>query len=134
VMHVAVERSVQKCLEYLTHIGAYTTEQLVFINESSVDCQTIYHGRAWSIRGTKAQCKEFFVHGQHYSVLPALSLKQGILHCSVVEGLFCTESFTEFIRCLLDNMEPFPTPNSVIVMDSCSIHKHPDIQVLVESR
>ncbi|KIK93041.1 hypothetical protein PAXRUDRAFT_145949, partial [Paxillus rubicundulus Ve08.2h10] len=55
----------------------------------------------------------------------------GILHCSIVEGSFCTESFTEFIRHLLDNMEPFPTPNSVIVMDNCSIHKHPNVQALV---
>ncbi|KIK77466.1 hypothetical protein PAXRUDRAFT_166742, partial [Paxillus rubicundulus Ve08.2h10] len=127
---VAVERSAQKCLEYLTRIGAYTAEKLVFVYESSVYCQTTYHGRAWSIRGTKAQCKAFF----SYLVLPALSLQQGILHCSIVEGWFCTESFMEFIRCLLDNMEPFPTPNSVIVMDNCSIHKHPDIQALVESR
>ncbi|KIK71930.1 hypothetical protein PAXRUDRAFT_22622 [Paxillus rubicundulus Ve08.2h10] len=28
----------------------------------------------------------------------------------IVEGLFCIESFVEFIRCLLDNTEPFPPP------------------------
>lgn len=44
------------------------------------------------------------------------------------------ESFTEFVRWLLDKMEPFPAPNSVIVMDNCSIHKHPNIQALVESK
>ncbi|KIK76254.1 hypothetical protein PAXRUDRAFT_170477, partial [Paxillus rubicundulus Ve08.2h10] len=115
-------------------IGAYTAEQLVSIDESSVDCRTMYHGHAWSIRGTKAQHKAFFVHGQHYSVLPALSLQQGILHCSIFEGSFCTESFMEFMRHLLNNMEPFPAPNPFIVMDNCSIHKHPDIKVLVESR
>ncbi|KAI6033565.1 hypothetical protein BKA83DRAFT_3997162, partial [Pisolithus microcarpus] len=62
-----------------------------------------------------------------YSVLPAFSLHDGILHCNVVEGSFCTESFTRFIRRLLDNMQPFPAPNSIIVMDNCPIHKHPDI-------
>ncbi|KAF9222512.1 hypothetical protein BS17DRAFT_166368, partial [Gyrodon lividus] len=35
---------------------------------------------------------------------------QGILHCSVVEGSFCTKSFTEFIRGLLDHMKPIPPP------------------------
>jgi len=133
ITRIAVERSAQKRLEYLTRIGAYTAEQLVFVDESSVDRRTTYRGRAWSIRGTKAQRKAFFVRGRRYSVLPALSL-EGILHCSVVEGSFCTESFTKFISGLLDHMEPFPARNSVIVMDNCRIHKHPDIQALVESR
>lgn len=31
-------------------------------------------------------------------------------------------------------MQPFPAPNSVIVMDNCPIHKHPDIRELIESR
>ncbi|KIJ08894.1 hypothetical protein PAXINDRAFT_48567, partial [Paxillus involutus ATCC 200175] len=75
----------------------------------------------------KRNARHFF-----FSVLPALSLQDGFLHCSIVEGSFCTESFTSFIRGLLDNMQPFPAPNSVIVMDNCRIHKHPDIQELIE--
>jgi hypothetical protein len=31
-------------------------------------------------------------------------------------------------------MQPFPAPNSVIVMDNCRIHKHPSIVELIESR
>ncbi len=31
-------------------------------------------------------------------------------------------------------MQPFPAPNSVIVMDNCRIHKHPDIVDLIHSR
>ncbi|KIM51841.1 hypothetical protein SCLCIDRAFT_142380, partial [Scleroderma citrinum Foug A] len=58
----------------------------------------------------------------------------GILHCEIVEGLFCTETFTSFIKGLLDNMRPFPAPNSMIVMDNCQIHKHPSIQNLIEAR
>ncbi|KIN97848.1 hypothetical protein M404DRAFT_159410, partial [Pisolithus tinctorius Marx 270] len=126
---VAAERSAQKCLEYLTQIGNYEAEQLVFVDESSVDCRTTYRSHAWSIRGMKAQCKAFFVH-----VLPALSLRDGIMHCEVVEGSFCMETFTLFIKWLLNKMQPFPALNSVIVMDNCSIHKHPDIVALIESR
>ena len=43
---------------------SYQSEQLVFIDKSSVDHCTTYQGCAWSIQGTKAQCKAFFVHGQ----------------------------------------------------------------------
>ncbi|KIK81836.1 hypothetical protein PAXRUDRAFT_155158, partial [Paxillus rubicundulus Ve08.2h10] len=56
--------SAQKHLEYLSWIGKYEAEELVFVDESSVNCRTTYHGCAWSIRGTKVQCKAFFVHGQ----------------------------------------------------------------------
>lgn len=57
-----------------------------------------------------------------YSVLPALSL-DGILCVSIIEGSFDYQSFGEFIDKLLDQMNPFPEPNSVVVMDNCRIHK-----------
>jgi hypothetical protein len=70
---------------------------------------------------------------KRFSVLPAMSLN-GIIHCDIVEGAFDTELFYTFISRLLDVMQPFPAPNSVIVMDNCRIHKHPEILELIESR
>ena len=63
ITHVAAERSAEKRLKYITRIGKYHPEQLVFVDESSVDRQTTYRGRAWSIRGMPAEHKGFFVHG-----------------------------------------------------------------------
>jgi hypothetical protein len=68
-----------------------------------------------------------------YSVLPAISL-DGILHVNIVEGSFTTETFAEFIEGLLDKMNPFPGPNSVIVMDNCRIHKAEIIREMIENR
>ena len=69
-----------------------------------------------------------------FSVLPALSLDDGIIHCDIVEGSFCKETFYSFVAGLLDNMQPYPAPNSVVVMDNCRIHKHPDIIDLIHSQ
>lgn len=67
-------------------------------------------------------------------MLPALSLENGILHCEVVEGSFHPDTFALFIQNVLEHMEPFPGPNSVIVMDNSRIHKIPYIQELIRAR
>jgi hypothetical protein len=71
--------------------------------------------------------------GTRYSLLPGLSL-DGILHVSIVEGSFTASRFYTFIEGLLNKMQPFPQPNSVIVMDNARIHKDPRILDLIESR
>src|SRR5215472_1617805 len=68
-----------------------------------------------------------------FSILPALSM-DGILAVSIVQGSFNAISFSEFIESLLDQMRPFPEPNSVIVMDNCRIHKATWIRDMIEER
>ena len=149
----AIERSEEKRQDFAARIGTYNPSQLVFIDESAVDHRTTYCGRAWAIHGRKASRKAFFCCGLRYdtllyyslqcstdwtpcrySVLPALALEHGIIHCEIVEGAFDTDMFYTFISRLLDEMNPFPAPKSVIVMDNCQIHKHPAIVELIESR
>ena len=89
---------------------------------------------AWATVRTVFICIHFFLTPPRFSVLPAISRNDGIVHCEVVEGSFCAETFQRFISCLLNRMEPFPAPNSVIVMDNCRIHKSPDIVEMIESR
>jgi len=52
----------------------------------------------------------------------------------IIEGSYNGDLFHSFIAGLLDKMQPFPAPNSVIVMDNCAIHKGPDIRALIEER
>ncbi len=68
-----------------------------------------------------------------FSILPAPSL-DGFLFASIVEGSFNAALFTEFIEVLLEHMNLFPGPNSVIIMDNCRIHKSPLIVDMVERR
>ena len=77
---------------------------------------------------------DLMYYNLRYSVLPALSLNEGVLHCDIIEGAFDTAEFYKFIDQTLDRMQPFPAPNSVIVMDNCQIHKHPDIVNLIKSQ
>ncbi len=68
-----------------------------------------------------------------FSILPALSL-DGFLFASIVEGSYNAALFAEFVETLLEHMNPFPGPNSVIVMDNCRIHKSPLIVEMIEAR
>ena len=51
----------------------------------------------------------------------------GILYVQIVKGSFNYNSFGEFIDGLLDQMNPFAGPNSVVVMDNCRIHKQQSV-------
>ena len=58
----------------------------------------------------------------------------GMLSCTILEGSFNAASFTTFIENLLNHMQPWPAPNSVMVMDNCTIYKSLEICELIESR
>ena len=58
----------------------------------------------------------------NYSLLPAPSLN-GILCLGVIEGFFNATHFAQFIDGLLYVMNPYPGPNSMVVVDNCSIHE-----------
>jgi hypothetical protein len=98
------------------------------------------HGKLFSVvnDGIIHSCSNFLMKMlmllSRFSVLPALALEDGIIHCEIVEGAFDTNMFYSFINCLLNQMQPFPAAKSVIVMDNCWIHKHPAILELIESR
>ena len=64
-------------------------------------------------------------------MLPALSL-DGILHLEVVENAVTGADFRRFVEGLLLQMNEFPLPNSVLVIDNASIHKVNGIRELVE--
>jgi hypothetical protein len=68
-----------------------------------------------------------------YSVLPAISL-DGILSVDITEGSFTGEKFGQFIEGLLSQMNPYPAPNSVIIMDNARIHKNPDVLEMITER
>ena len=61
-----------------------------------------------------------------YSILPALLL-DGILTVDVVEGSFNARQFARFVDGLLNQMNPYPGNNSVIIMDNCRILKYPEV-------
>ncbi len=77
---------------------------------------------------------QILTRDHRYSILPAITLNDGIIECMIVEGSFNGDLFASFISDLVLKMQPFPAPKSVIVMDNCAIHKVPGIREIIESK
>ena len=58
----------------------------------------------------------------------------GIIALDIVEGSYNTKRFIKFVDGLLDQMNQFPGPRSVIVLDNCRIHKSHDIIDMIYDR
>lgn len=145
-----MEHNEDKQNAYMYNIGLhYTPEQLVFVDKSSFGRWTTFHGHAWAISGCWAHCKVFFIQGQWYAtrklpiflystlcyrylLLSAISMT-GVLSCKVVKGSFTTPLFKGFLEGLLNKMQPYPAPNSVIVMDNAKVHRSPEIHEMIEA-
>jgi hypothetical protein len=52
----------------------------------------------------------------------------------IIDWSYNAKLFEAFIDGLLDHMEPYPAPNSVVVMDNASIHKSPRVLEMIEAR
>ena len=56
-----------------------------------------------------------------YSLLPALS-QDGIIYSNIKLGSYDGNSFLGYLKGLLEVMNPYPAPRSVLVLDNCHIH------------
>jgi len=134
VTRPAIEQDERDRAEYKMLIGAhFQPEHLVFADESHFNRLSLRRSYAWAPRGDRARRRDFFVRGIRYSILPAISL-DGVIHLEVIDHAFNGHEFANFVRGLLDQMQPWPLPNSVLVMDNARIHKVLGIREMVEER
>jgi len=129
----ALERDEELRTRFRLRMLEYAPEDLVFVDESACNRHTFVRKYGRALCGARAQRHDFFVKGTKYSILPALSL-DGILHTSILEGSHNGDTFLDFIDGLLDRMNPYPNPKSVIVLDNASIHHGEDAVEMVEDR
>ena len=99
---------------------------MVFVDESAYNCLTTNWLKAWAPIGEQAHRHDYFVQGQRYSILPAISL-DGVLHLDILTHSWTAEEFRSFVDVLLDKMNPYPQKNSVLVLDNANAHHFEDL-------
>jgi hypothetical protein len=58
----------------------------------------------------------------------------GIIYSQIVRGSFNGETFKMWLEGLLEAMNPYPEPKSVLVVDNCAIHHVEGIQEMCNER
>ncbi|EEB88918.1 hypothetical protein MPER_13053, partial [Moniliophthora perniciosa FA553] len=78
-----------------------------------VNILTTYRRNGWGIKGLRAH---------------------GLIYSHVKIGGYNGEEFTQWLEGLLEVMNPYPGPRSVLVLDNCRIHHVPGIEEMCEER
>ncbi|KAJ3875284.1 hypothetical protein F5051DRAFT_300586, partial [Lentinula edodes] len=65
-------------------------------------------------------------------ILPAILLT-GVLHLDILTRSWTGEEFRNYVEVLLDNMNPYPGQNSVLIMDNSSVYHFEGLRELVEA-
>ena len=131
---VAIQRDCFFRQRYCMDIAVYHPEMLVFLDETGADRRNYLRKFGYSVRGIPIKQHAMFVRGQRVSAIGILSIR-GLLDVYVTSGNVNAEVFTEFTeKHLIPQLQPFngTNPNSVVIMDNCTIHHVPDIVEIIE--
>ena len=146
----AIERNELLRATWQAEYGDIPADYCVWLDESSVDNRTNHRQSGWATIGQACVRPGLFVRGQRYSVLPALSY-EGYIAYDIFEGSVNKEKFLRFLneqvvslfnffRVFLmliiyykaPQLNPYPGPLSVVILDNCSIHHEEDVRSLIE--
>lgn len=66
-------------------------------------------------------------------MLPALTI-DGIIYSHIKEGSYNGDQFIAWLEGLLEVMNPYPAPRSVLILDNCRIHHVEGVEELCANR
>ena len=87
----------------------------MFVDESAANERTLDRKYGWSLIGTQYVVTEELI-------LPVYT-QDGYIAWDILHGSYTIELFNQFIETwVIPNTNPFPGPNSVLIMDNTKIH------------
>ena len=102
--------------------------QLVFIDETSKDGRHAYRRYGRSKKGTKSYVKLPFSRGAKVSIFAALNVN-GFMSWETTRGTYTRKKFHQvFSKCVIPKLNPWPLPNSIVVMDNAKIHMYKELE------
>ena len=134
IQHIALQRSDMCRARYMSEISIYDPSMFIWIDETGCDRRNSMRRYGYSMKGLPPRDHRLLVRGTRYSAIPVMSM-QGILDVEIMEGTTNGEKFQAFIsHTLLPLLNPFngSNPDSIVIMDNCSIHHVDSVVDLIE--
>jgi len=106
-------------------------EQVIFIDETSKDGRHAFRRYAWSHIGDKGVVELPFARGKRISVMAAMNFS-GFCGWKSTEGTFTRMKFHKaFCEIVIPKLNPWPLPNSIVIMDNAKIHMYKELDEAV---
>ena len=113
----------------------YDSSSFVFVDETGCDRRDAIRRYGYSVRGYPAKSAKILCRGKRYSAIAVMSTTS-LLDCYITEGAVDGDTFYRFEQTsLLPHLREFngTNPNSVVIMNNCSIHHVQEVIDLIHS-
>ena len=135
IQHVALQRSDVLIGEYQAEVSMYDSSSFIFVDETGCDRRDAIRRYGYSMRGYPAKSARILCRGTRYSAIGIMSTTS-LLDCYITEGTVDGDTFYQFVQTsLLPQLRQFngTNPNSIVIMDNCSIHHVQEVIDLIHS-
>jgi transposase len=133
VRQVAQQRCYTLRGMYIAHIYNFDLNMLVWLDETGTDKRDQLRKYGYALRGVTPHYHRLLSRGQRINAI-ACMCKEGLVALELVNGNVNGDIFYDFVRgCLIPNMQIFPNPHSVLIMDNCSIHHTDEVTSLLQN-
>ncbi|OQV11280.1 hypothetical protein CLAIMM_15140 [Cladophialophora immunda] len=129
ITKINIRRDETLVAAFLAEMTRFTPDHLVSLDESAANERTGDRKYSWSPRGVPCRVRASNRRSTRWSILPALTI-DGWLDYEIYHGSFDGDRFLAFMERLLQQMNAFPGPRSVLLLDNASIHHGERIQTL----
>lgn len=131
--------ALQRCdilrAEYQAEVSLFDSDMLVFVDETGCNCKNAIRKFGYSLRDFPAMSFKLISQGKRFSAIGVMTTT-ALLDCYITEGTVNGEVFYHFVQhTLLPHLNAYDgtNPNSVVILDNCSIHHLADVIDLIQS-
>lgn len=131
IIQVARQRCIELRGAFMAQMLMYPREFLVWLDETGSDNRDQIRRFGYAMSGLTPVYHRFLNRGTRLSTIAAMS-SDGLLTYEILSATTNGEKFFDFVRgYLIPNMQPFPAPGSILIMDNCSIHHVDEVQEIL---
>ena len=117
---------------FMARVYSYSSDSFVWVDETGTNKKDHIRKYGYALKGVTPVYHHFLCRGERYNAIAAISCTE-VLAVEVRKGSVNGSLFYDFLRGeLFPNMHSFPGPNSVAIMDNCSIHHVQEVQELAK--